>query len=117
MLLLFVWHRSAAQTKYGVTAGVGKTSLYKFPFSPEDYNRYSSATSWWAGLTADLPLTKKGLNLSGAALYNQKGYTYSMKKETGANNTVKDSGFVQSIHYADININLRKKFIFNELIK
>ena len=114
LLLLFLLQRSAAQTKYGVTAGVGKTSLYKFPFSPEDYNRYSSVTSWWAGLTVDLPLTKNGVNLFGAVLYNQKGYSYSMKKETGANNTVKDSGFIQSVNYADININLRKRFVFNE---
>ena len=114
LLLLFLSQRSAAQTKYGVTAGVGKTSLYKFPFSPEDYNRYSSVTSWWAGLTVDLPLTKNGVNLFGAVLYNQKGYSYSMKKETGANNTVKDSGFIQSVNYADININLRKRFVFNE---
>jgi outer membrane protein OmpA-like peptidoglycan-associated protein len=115
LLLLFLLQRSAAQIKYGVTAGVGKTSLYKFPFSPEDYNRYSSATSWCAGLTADLPLSKNGVNLFGAALYNQKGYTYLMKKETGVNNTVKDSGFMQNVNYADININLRKRFIFNEI--
>lgn len=114
LLLLFLLQRSAAQTKYGVTAGVGKTSLYKFPFSPEDYNRYSSVTSWRAGLTADLPLTKNGVNLFGAFLYNKKGYSYSMKKETGANNTVKDSSFIQSVNYADINITLRKRFVFNE---
>ena len=47
---------SFAQTKYGITAGAGKTALFKFPFGPEDYNRYSSAGSFWGGITADIPL-------------------------------------------------------------
>ncbi len=103
-----------AQSKYAVMAGAGKSSLYKFPFSPEDFNRYSSATALWAGLNADLPLTKNSLSLFFASTYNKKGYKYLMQKETGNTNTVKDSSYTQKVRYIDLNINLRKKFVFGE---
>jgi|GEM_PF-1314388 len=105
---------SFAQTKYGIITGAGKTSLYKFAFSPEDFDRYSSATSWWAGVTADVPLIKDKLGLFITAAYNRKGYKYAMQNETGANNTIKDSSFAQNVNYAELNLNLRKKFVFGE---
>ncbi|MGF2413165.1 OmpA family protein [Ferruginibacter sp.] len=103
-----------AQTRYGVIAGAGKSSLYKFAFSPEDYNRYSSTTSLWGGITADLTLVPNNIHLFISAVYSQKGYKYTMQKQTGANNTLKDSGFKQALKYADLNINLRKTFVFGE---
>jgi hypothetical protein len=114
ILLLLSLQNSFAQTKYGVVAGAGKSSLYKFAFSPEDYNRYSPTTSLWAGITADIPLVPNSIRLFISGVYNQKGYKYLMQKETGSNNTVKDSGFTQKLHYTDLNINLRKKFVFGE---
>ncbi|MEI9956560.1 MAG: hypothetical protein WDM90_09730 [Ferruginibacter sp.] len=54
MLLLVQWIN--AQKKYGITAGAGKTSLYKFPVLPEDYDSYSGQGSWWAGLVTDIPI-------------------------------------------------------------
>jgi outer membrane protein OmpA-like peptidoglycan-associated protein len=114
LLYLLLAQCSIAQSKYGIVAGTGKTSLYKFPFSPSDYNRYSSTSSLWAGITADFPIKKNDLSLVIASVYNKKGYKYLMQKETGANNTVKDSSFNQSVKYVDLNLSLRKKFIFSE---
>jgi outer membrane protein OmpA-like peptidoglycan-associated protein len=104
---------SVAQSKYGIVAGTGKTSLYKFPFSPSDYDRYSSISSFWAGISADFPI-RNDLSLIVAPVYNKKGYKYLMQNETGANNTVKDSSFNQNVKYIDLNLSLRKKFIFTE---
>jgi outer membrane protein OmpA-like peptidoglycan-associated protein len=114
LLYLFLIQCSIAQSKYGIVAGAGKTSLYKFPFSPSDYNRYSSTSSLWAGITADFPIKEKDLSLIVAPVYNKKGYKYLMQKETGVNNTVKDSSFNQNVKYIDLNLSLRKKFIFTE---
>lgn len=108
--VLFLIKNSAAQSKYGIMAGVGSTSLYKFPFKPEDYNRYSPVTSLWCGLTADFSLSKNGISLFTSALYNKRGYKYVMQKQTGSNNTVKDSAFTQNLKYIDVNLTLLKKF-------
>jgi outer membrane protein OmpA-like peptidoglycan-associated protein len=113
-LLLLLLQNANAQSKFGIIAGAGKTSLYKFPFSPDDFNRYSSTTSLWAGVTADLPIKKNKLSLFIAPTYIQKGYDYLYKKETGVGNAIKDSGFEQKINYVDVNLNLRKKFVFGK---
>ena len=93
---------------------MGKNSLYQFPYSPTDFNRYSATIGAWAGITADFPLVPNSLSLFIAPTYNQKGHKYLLQKETGANNTIKDSSFSQNIKYVDLNINLRKKFMFQE---
>ena len=113
LLSLLLLQYSVAQSKYGIVAGTGKTSLYKFPFSPSDYDRYSSISSFWAGISADFPI-RNDLSLIVAPVYNKKGYKYLMQNETGANNTVKDSSFNQNVKYIDLNLSLRKKFIFTE---
>ena len=114
MILLSLLQTAAAQSKYGVTAGGGKTSLYKFPYSPDDFDRYSGVTSWWAGITANLPVTKNGVSVFISSVYNKKGYKYLQQNETGANNTIKDSSFTQSVNYIDLNVSLRKKLVFGE---
>jgi outer membrane protein OmpA-like peptidoglycan-associated protein len=108
--VFFLFQQSFAQTNYGITAGAGKTALYKFPFGPEDYDRYSSAGSFWGGITADIPLNKNGINLFTSAIYKNRGYKYAMQNATGANNTKKDSAYTQKINYVDINLTLLKKF-------
>jgi outer membrane protein OmpA-like peptidoglycan-associated protein len=105
---------ASAQTKYGVVAGAGKASLYKFAFSPDDYNRYAAIGSYWAGITFNKPLIPNSLYLFASAVYNKKGYKYAMHNETGAINSIKDSGYDQSINYADINIALHKRILFGE---
>ncbi len=112
--VFFLLQNSFAQSKYGIMAGTGKTALYKFPFSPVDYNRYSSATSFWGGISADFPLNEKGISLFTSAIYKSRGYKYSMQNQTGANNTIKDSGYTQKVKYADVNITLLKKFAMSE---
>jgi len=114
ILLVSVLQGAAAQTKYGFVAGAGKTSLYKFPYSPDDFDRYSGITSWWAGLSANIPLTKNGTSVFVSAAYNKKGYKYALLNESGANNTLKDSGFTQNVNYADLFISLRKKIVSEE---
>lgn len=103
---------AVAQSRFGVFAGAGKASLYKFPFSPDDYNRYSGTGSFWGGLNADLRLTKTGLHLFTTAAYAKKGFSYALQNETGAVNTLKDSSYKQKLNYADINVLLIKKFFF-----
>ncbi len=114
VIFLFLLQGSFAQSKYGIIAGAGKSALYKFPFSPEDYNRYSSSTALWAGLTGDFSLTNSGVGVYTTAVYNNKGFKYQMINETGNINTVKDSSYSQKLNYADVNIYLRKKFTFGE---
>jgi len=114
IFMLLLAQITNAQKKYGITAGVGKSSLFKFPVLPEDFDSYSGQGSWWAGLVTDIPIVKNSLSLFATATYNKKGYKYFRNNETGANNTLKDSSFTQSLKYADINLNLRKKFIFDE---
>lgn len=114
MIGLFFLLSAAAQSTYGITAGVGKTSLYKFPFSPDDFDRYSATSAFWAGVTADFPISKNGISLFNTATFSKKGYRYFYQKETGANNTVRDSGFIQNLKYADINLSLRKSFAMGE---
>lgn len=111
--VFFFSQHSFAQAKYGITAGAGKTALFKFPFGPDDYNRYSAAGSVWAGITAEIPLSKTGINLFTSAIYKSRGYKYAMQNQTGTNNTVKDSGYTQRVNYADINFTLLKKFAIN----
>ncbi len=103
-----------AQTKFGVTAGAGKTSLYKFLYSPDDFDRYSGITTWWAGLTADVPIIKNSISFIAAPVFIKKGYRYLMQKDSGTVNSLKDSGFTQHLYYADLNLSLRKKFMFGE---
>ena len=110
VMLMFIVLSSIGQSSFGVFAGGGKTSLYNFPFSPEDYNRYSAAGSYWLGLTADIPLTHHGISLFTTAAFNKKGYSYLYQTETGANNSIKDSAFNQNLKYIDLNITLRKSF-------
>jgi outer membrane protein OmpA-like peptidoglycan-associated protein len=107
-------HTAIAQSKFGIVAGTGKNSLYKFSFSPADFNRYSSTNAAWAGITADLSLKKNKLSLFIAPTYNKKGYNYLLQNQTGAISTIKDSNFKQNINYVDVNINLHKKFIFKK---
>jgi outer membrane protein OmpA-like peptidoglycan-associated protein len=103
-----------AQVKIGVLGGLGKSSLYKFPFSPDDYNRYSSVIAYWAGINAELPINQNGVSLFGSATYSKKGYHYLYQTETGNTNTIQDSGYTQNLKYADINLMLRKKFSMSE---
>jgi outer membrane protein OmpA-like peptidoglycan-associated protein len=105
---------TAAQSSYGVLAGAGKTSLYQFPFSTTDYNRYNSTTSFWTGIKADIALNKKGINMLATAVYNKRGFNYLLQNETGFNNTLKDSSYKQQLHYIDIHLMLLKKFSINE---
>jgi len=114
IVLLLLAQVSVAQTKYGITAGAGKSSLYKFPVPPEDDNCYKGQSSWWAGLTINKTLVENSLGLVASATYSKKGYKYAIQKENGAANTIKDSGFSQDLKYADINLYLRKKFMFGE---
>jgi len=114
MAVLFFLQVAEAQNSFGITAGLGKTALYKFPFSPDDYNRYSGTSSFWGGITANLPLNKNGISLFCSATFSKKGYRYSFQKETGLTNTVRDSSFIQNLKYADINLNLRKSFAMGE---
>jgi hypothetical protein len=107
-------HSAIAQSKFGIVAGAGKNLLYKFSFSPADFNRYSSTNAAWAGITADLSLKKNKLSLFIAPTYNKKGYNYLLQNQTGAISSIKDSSFKQNINYADVNISLRKKFMFNK---
>jgi outer membrane protein OmpA-like peptidoglycan-associated protein len=114
MLVLMLLQNAWGQTQYGIIAGAGKTSLYKFISSPDDYNRYASSGSFWAGITVNKPIIPNSIYLFSSAVYNKKGYKYLMQNETGAANTIKDSAYNQAINYADINISLRKKMLFAE---
>jgi outer membrane protein OmpA-like peptidoglycan-associated protein len=100
-----------AQSRFGVFAGAGKVSLHKFPYSPEDFDRYSSTASFWGGAYADVKLTKTAFVFFNAA-YTTKGFKYAMHNETGAVNTIKDSLYNQKLNYADVNLQLAKKFMF-----
>ncbi len=100
-----------AQSKFGVFTGAGKVSLHKFPYSPDDFDRYSSTTSFWGGGYADIKLSKTSYVFLNAA-YTRKGFKYAMQNETGAANTIKDSLYNQKLNYADINFQLAKKFMF-----
>lgn len=103
-----------AQNSYGIVAGGGKTLLKKIPGSIESFNRYSSRTSFWGGITARFGLGEQGFSLFTSAIYNKKGYNYSQQNTTGMTNTLKDSAFQQDLNYADINIQLLKKFSLDD---
>ncbi|MBS1511733.1 MAG: OmpA family protein [Bacteroidetes bacterium] len=103
-----------AQTKYGITGGVGKASLYNFAVPPADNDSYSGTTAYWFGINMIKPLAPNNIDLYLAGLFNAKGYKYYRENTTGANNTAKDSGFDQSIKYIDVQLGLRKKFVFGE---
>ena len=109
LMLMFLFNNTEAQKRYGIMAGAGKTSLYRFSFSVDDYNKYSSITSYWGGLTADFAFANNKLNLFTSAVYNKRGYEYAVQNETGAIGTVKDSSYTQNLKYVDINITLKKK--------
>lgn len=112
--VLFQFTNVKAQNRYGVMGGVGKSSLYNFPVITGANNSYSSITSFWGGITADFPISRHGISLFTSALYNKKGYSYSSQKQTGANNTVKDSGSSQNLKYLDIHLMVLKKFSWNK---
>jgi outer membrane protein OmpA-like peptidoglycan-associated protein len=114
LLILVQFNYLVGQSKYGIVAGGGKNSLYNFAYSPDDFNRYSPLNSWWAGITADLPISQNNLSFCFSSIYNEKGFNYALQKETGPNNTLKDSSFSQHIKYIDINPSLCKKFIFHQ---
>jgi outer membrane protein OmpA-like peptidoglycan-associated protein len=114
ILLLLLVQISPAQTKYGITAGTGKTSLYKFPVPPEDDNCYKGQTSWWAGLTANKSLIENSLSGVAAVSFSKRGYKYAIQKSTGVNNAIQDSSFSQDLKYVDIHLYLRKQFLFGE---
>jgi outer membrane protein OmpA-like peptidoglycan-associated protein len=101
-----------AQTKFGIFAGAGKISLHKFPYSPEDFDRYSGTTSLWAGITSDMAITKNGIHLFTNAAFTRKGFKYALVNETGAMGTLKDSTYSQKLNYADVTLQLAKKFKF-----
>lgn len=114
ILLLLSIQQVTAQTNYGITGGAGKSSLYKFPVPPQDFDGYSSQGAWWLGLKIGIPLVKNNLDLVITPTFSSKGYKYAFQKETGTNNTLRDSSFKQNINFAEININFRKKFMFDE---
>jgi outer membrane protein OmpA-like peptidoglycan-associated protein len=105
-----------AQKKYGIVAGAGKSSLYKFLYTPDDFNRYSSSISVWGGVSADIPLikNKKDFTVFTSLAFARKGYKYVLQNETGTNGTIKDSFFTQKLNYADINLLMVKKFMFGQ---
>lgn len=109
-VVLMFFKNAESQSRFGIMAGVGNTSLYKFPFSVQDYNKFSSKTSFWGGLTADFSFSKDRFSLFTSAAYNTKGYDYSIQNQNGTANSIKDSGYKQSLNYVDINLNLRKRF-------
>lgn len=111
-LVLFLFVHVKSQNRFGVMAGAGKSSLYNFPGLTVE--NYSSVTSFWGGLTADIPISRHGINLFSTVLYNKKGYSYSLQKQQGPINTVKDSGSSQSLNYVDIHLNLLKKFTWGK---
>lgn len=101
-----------AQSKFGVFTGAGKVSLHKFPYSPDDFDRYSSTTSFWAGINADIPVTKNGIRFFGNAAFTRKGFKYALVNETGTTGSLKDSAYTQKLNYTDITLQLAKKFMF-----
>jgi outer membrane protein OmpA-like peptidoglycan-associated protein len=104
------------QKKYGITAGAGQSSLYKFLYTPDDFNRYSPTTSFWGGISADLPIVKnkKDITVFTSLAFTRKGYKYLMQNETGANGSINDSAFTQKLNYADLNLLMIKKFMFGQ---
>ena len=113
-LILFKAVDIKAQNKFGILAGAGKTSLNKLLATSDPFTGYSSRNSYWGGITAGFPLGTGGLSISTAATYNKKGYDYSLKKDMGATNTLKDSSYSQNLNYIDINLLLLKKFSLDE---
>lgn len=111
ILLLSV---AGAQKKIGIFAGAGKTSLYKFPYSPDDYDRYSGSTSFWGGIHADIRVTKTGISVFSNLSYVRKGFAYAMSNSNGAVNTIKDSSYKQQLNYAMLGLLLVKKFEFGQ---
>ena len=109
--VLFLFQTATAQTRFGIMGGAGKTSLFKFPYSPEDFDRYKGTGSFWGGLHTDIPVNKKGLSVYVNAIYNQRGFKYSQLNDTGAVNTIKDSAYQQKLNYADLHLLLVKKII------
>ncbi|MFN8253687.1 MAG: OmpA family protein [Ferruginibacter sp.] len=103
-----------AQNKYGFFAGAGKTSLYKFPYSPDDYDRYSGSAAFWGGLQADIRITKSGISAFANLSYGRKGFSYAMSNSNGAANTVKDSSYKQQLNYGMLGLLLVKKFAFGQ---
>lgn len=103
-----------AQTSFGITAGYGKSSLTKIQGSIEPFSRYSSRNSFWGGLNARFALGEHGFFLATSLIYNQRGYDYKLQNTTGANNTLKDSAFLQTLNYTDLNLILLKKFSLDE---
>ncbi|HMK05873.1 MAG TPA: OmpA family protein [Ferruginibacter sp.] len=114
-LVLFQFIDVSAQvnTRLSIMAGAGNTSLNSISNSIEDKSRYSSITSGWGGLSADVPLIH-GFSVFTTLTYNKRGYKYALHNQNGATNTIKDSTYKQSLNYIDLNLNLIKKFTITE---
>ncbi len=112
--VLFIQFAAKAQNSFGIMAGGGKTLLKKIPGSIEDFNRYSSRTSFWGGLTGKFALGEQGFSLFTSLNYARKGYNYHLQNNTGLNNTIKDSFFTQDLNYVDVSLFLLKKFSLDE---
>ena len=103
-----------AQGRFGIIAGGGRSSISKIQGSIEDSKRYSPRTFFSGGFTAGFPIGENGFSISAEAIYNKKGYDYGLQNSVGANNTLKDSGFIQDLNYVDVNLLLLKKFSLDE---
>jgi outer membrane protein OmpA-like peptidoglycan-associated protein len=101
-----------AQSKFGIYTGAGKVSLHKFPYSPEDFDRYTGTTSFWAGITSDIPVSKNGIHFFGNAAFTRKGFKYALVNETGGIGSLKDSAYTQKLNYTDVSLQIAKKFVF-----
>jgi outer membrane protein OmpA-like peptidoglycan-associated protein len=115
VLFQFVDVKAQSKTRLSIMAGAGNTSLNSIPNSTEDKSRYSSITSGWGGLSADVPLIH-GFSVFTTLTYNKRGYKYAMNNQNGAANTIKDSTYKQSLNYIDLNLNLVKKFAITEKV-
>ncbi len=109
---LLVTQNAISQVKLVVTAGVGKSSLYKFPYLPVDADRYSANTAFWGGLAANFSFLQNNTGVFTSLTYNNRGYNYLMENTNGTINSIEDSSFKQSLNYLSLNVNARRKFNF-----
>lgn len=111
---LLCFQYSFTQTKYGIIAGAGKSSLSNFAIPPADYGAYAGTSSFWGGITVDVPVIANKLSFFTGITYNKKGYKYALQNDAGTSAALKDSSFTQKLNYIDLSLNLRKKFLFDE---
>lgn len=113
ILLLAISVKAAtAQNRFGIFTGAGKVSLHKFPYSPEDFDRYTGTTSYWAGIFSDISVTKNGIRFFSNVALTRKGFKYALVNTTGATGSLKDSSYTQKLNYTDVTLQLAKKFMF-----